>query len=136
MAKSQFTTLLWFLWIWKTYMVNCDLDIHPLSDCWTSYIISNCSWFFLLFPRLHKYLLNLIFFWPIIWLLPISCGSAEKLYIRAEIVISLCSKEDMLKATETAVCNLSEFYCCSKLCLYSCHLIRTFCTSSFAEIGS
>ena len=45
------------------------------------------------------------------WLLPLSLGSAERLYIRAEFVISLYTEEGLFSATETTVCNLSEFYC-------------------------
>ena len=35
---------------------------------------------------------------------------------------SLCTEEGMLNATETAGCNLSEFYWCSKHYLFSCYL--------------
>ena len=30
------------------------------------------------------------------------------------------TEQGMLNATDTAVCNLSEFYWCVKLCLFSC----------------
>ena len=48
--------------------------------------------------------------------------SSAKLYIRADFAISLCTEEDMLNATKTAACNLSEFYWYSKRCLFSCYL--------------
>ena len=72
--------------------------------------------------RLYKYFLILFSDWSIPWLLLLTLGPAEKLYIRAEFAISLCTEEGKLDATETVVCNLSEFYWCSKRCLFSCYL--------------
>ena len=37
-------------------------------------------------------------------------GFAKKPHIRAEFAIFLFTEEGMLNATETAECNLSEFY--------------------------
>ena len=63
------------------------------------------------------HLLILIFYWSIPLLISLSLGSAERLYI-VQFAIFLFSEEGMLNATETAVCNLSEFYWCSKRCLF------------------
>ena len=79
-------------------------------------ISPDSSYFF----RLHKYLLILISYWSIPWLLHLILGSAEKLQIRAEFAISLCTDENMLNTSETAVFDLSEFYWCSKHCLFPC----------------
>ena len=45
------------------------------------------------FSRLYKYLLIMIPYWSIPWLLFLTLGSAEKLYIRADFVISLCTED-------------------------------------------
>ena len=78
---------------------------------------SNFSKFFLLFPILCEYLLILISYWPIHQLIALSLGSPERLCIRAQFNISLCTEKGILNATETAVCKLSEFYWCSRLLL-------------------
>ena len=65
------------------------------------------------FPGLYEYLLILISYWSIPRLLLLSLASTERLYIRAEFAISLCTEKGILNTTEIAVCNLSEFYWCS-----------------------
>ena len=70
--------------------------------------------------NLYKYLLILFSYWSILWLLLPTVGSTVKLYIRVEFAISLCTEEGMLNSTETAVCNLSDFYWCFKRCLFPC----------------
>ena len=45
------------------------------------------------FSRLYKYLLIMIPYWSIPWLLLLTLGSAKKLYIRADFVISLCTED-------------------------------------------
>ena len=36
-------------------------------------------------------------------------GSFDNLYVRAEILVSLCTEDGMLNATETAISKLSDF---------------------------
>ena len=43
--------------------------------------------------------------------------SPDKVCIRAKFFISFCTEDGMLKASETAVCNFSNFHCCSMRCL-------------------
>ena len=57
---------------------------------------------------LYKYLLILISYWAFSCPLLLNLGSAEKLYLRVEFGISVCTEKGMLNATETAVCNPSE----------------------------
>ena len=40
------------------------------------------------------------------------------------VITALNTEEGILNATETAVCNLSEFYWCSKRYLFSCYIQR------------
>ena len=72
------------------------------------------------FSGLYRYLLILFSYWSIPWLRLLTLRSAEKLFLKAELVIFLCSDEGMLNATGTAVCNLSDFYSCSKRCSFPC----------------
>ena len=76
------------------------------------------------FSKLYKFLFILFSYWSIPSLLLLTLGSAEKLYIRAEFAIFLCTKDGMSDATETSACNLSNFYWCSKPCSFSCYLQR------------
>ena len=44
---------------------------------------------------------------------------SPRLYVRTELAISFCTEKGMLNVTETVVCSISEFYWCSKRCLFS-----------------
>ena len=72
--------------------------------------------------RLYKYLLTLVSYWSIPWLLLLSLGTAEKLYIKIDYSTSRCTEDGMVNATETATCS-SDFYWYSKRCL-SCYLLH------------
>ena len=68
------------------------------------------SYYYSSLSRLYKYLSVLFSYWSNRQLLLLTFGSFDNLCIRAEFSISLCTEDDMLNATETAVCNPSDFY--------------------------
>ena len=72
------------------------------------------------FTGLYKYIFLPFSYWSIPWLLLFTVRSADKLHIRAKFSISLYTEYGKLNVTETAVCNFSDFYRCSKLYSFSC----------------
>ena len=90
--------------------------LHQIVGHFTLNLISPVSSYF---SRLHKYLFLLFFYWSNSWLLFFTFGSADKLYIMVKFSISLCTEDDILNATETSVCNFSDFCWCSKHCSFS-----------------
>ena len=82
------------------------------------------------FSRFYKYLLTLFFYWSVPWLLLLTLGFAEKPYIREEFAFFLCTEGSILKAIESAVCNLSKFYWCSKRFSFFCYIWQRFIISS------
>ena len=71
------------------------------------HFISPHSYFF--FQALKT--LSVLFSYRLIfWLLLFIPESSDKLYVRAEFSISLCTEDSLLNATKTAVCNLYDLY--------------------------
>ena len=95
---------------------NSDFAISPLSDCSKTYIKPIFTRFYFQFQDLYLFfpsafsLVNLFNFLQFCWSLFLTLGSSDKLCIKTEFFISLCTENGMLNATETTVCTFFHFY--------------------------